>query len=93
MALSIPKSSTHCEFPVRIRPQFSTGPNGSRGEWRRAATIRSGEHSGIDQEAYAEALTWADQQHFLEIMVRAIAAENLEDGSIYAALTADAGRH
>ena len=47
-------------------------------------------HSGIDVEAFSEALTWAEQKQFLDNMVRAIVAEGLEDGSITAALTAEA---
>lgn len=47
-------------------------------------------HSGIDAEAFSEALTWAEQKQFLDTMVRAIVAEGLEDGSITAALTAEA---
>ena len=46
--------------------------------------------SGFDQDAFAEALTWAAQKNFLDPIVRAIVAEGLEDGSITAALTAEA---
>jgi V8-like Glu-specific endopeptidase len=91
MALSIPQivnalRISRSEFGrIFLQAQMGLVENGEERQLFEAVT-----HSGIDQEAYAEALTWADQQHFLEIMVRAIAAENLEDGSIYAALTADA---
>jgi hypothetical protein len=47
-------------------------------------------HSGIDQEAFSEALTWAEQKQFLEAVIRAIAFEGLEDGTITKALTAHA---
>jgi len=46
--------------------------------------------SGIDKDAYSEALTWAEQKQFLDTMARAIVAEGLEDGSITAALTVEA---
>jgi hypothetical protein len=46
--------------------------------------------SGIDEDAFSEALAWAEQKQFLDTMLRAIVAEGLEDGRITAALTAEA---
>lgn len=91
MNLSIPQivqalRISRSEFGrIFLQAQMDLVQNGEERQPFEAVT-----HSGIDQDAYAEALTWADQKHFLDIMVRAIAAENLEDGSITAALTADA---
>jgi V8-like Glu-specific endopeptidase len=47
-------------------------------------------HSGVDREAFAEALRWAQQNQYLDRLVRAIVGENLEDGRITAALATEA---
>jgi V8-like Glu-specific endopeptidase len=70
---------------IFLQAQMNLVENGEERQLFEAVT-----HSGGDQEAYTEALTWAEQKHFLDTLVRAIAAENLENGSVTAALTADA---
>ena len=47
-------------------------------------------HAGVDRDAFIEALRWAEQKQYLDALVRAVVAEGLEDGSITAALAAEA---
>ncbi|MBS0173815.1 MAG: hypothetical protein JSR64_07255, partial [Nitrospira sp.] len=47
-------------------------------------------HAGNDQQAFTEALNWAEQKQFLDAMVRGIVNDHLEDGSITAELAEEA---
>jgi hypothetical protein len=38
--------------------------------------------SGVDQKAFAEALRWAQQNNYLDTIVRSVVAEGLENGSL-----------
>jgi hypothetical protein len=46
--------------------------------------------SGVDQEAFVQGLTFAQQNGFLDAIVRAVVIEGLEDGRITASLAAEA---
>jgi hypothetical protein len=91
MALSIPQivnglKISRSEFGrIFVQAQMDLVETGEELQRFEAVT-----HSGIDEDAFSEALTWAEQKQFLDTMVRAIVAEGLEDGSITAALTAEA---
>ena len=70
---------------IFVQAQMDLVANGQDRQLFEAVT-----HSGSDQEAFTEALNWAEQKQLLDTMLRAIVAEGLEDGSITAALTAEA---
>jgi hypothetical protein len=91
MALNIPQivnelQISRSEFGrIFLQAQMDPVENGQDRQLFEAAA-----HSRIDKEAFTEALTWAEQKQFLDAVVRAVAKETLEDGTITAALTAEA---